>query len=525
MTASDALPMLWKATLAISAAALLLMVLPAMLRRFSGAGVAYAAWLLLPAVLLACLLPAPTTPIALPVALPFAAASPAAAPLDVGPSLFERIDPLWWCAIWLAGALATACLLWRRQSAFERALGALRRVDGDLWEAPTASGLPALLGVLRMRIVLPVDFHARYTPRERTLMLAHERMHARRCDPLANLVAALFRCAFWFNPLVHLAARMFRRDQELACDQAVIALHPDSRRAYGEAMLKTLGAGRSAPLACHWGFPHPLKERIMQLASPSPRRRARRIGVVAVALLSMGAGFAVWSAQPRHAVASTSSAGADYLADLRLRIDEDAPISVRLGDRFGAPIRVTHHDARGAQVEVDGTVRPAANGAYDLALAIRRDGAEIAHPRLIVGRHAPGTVRVGEVAQDGAFHGVELTVDIDRAEVAADNARTEAAQAQAEAANAQAEASKAQAHAAREQAQAERQRAQAAREQAQAERIQGQEARAQAQEARVQAQEARVQAQEARLQAEKVAAEAEASGEHRGSAAEVDNQR
>ena len=496
MDIDGAMRTLWTTACAVAVVSGALLILPAWLRARFGAGVAYAAWLLVPAVLLACLLPAPTSPIALPVALSQATASPAAASAVVVPTLLERIDPSGWCAIWLTGALATAGLLWCRQRAFERALGALRRIDDDLWEARTANGLPALLGVLRMRIVLPVDFDTRYTPHQRALMLAHERMHARRGDPLANFAAALLRCVFWFNPLLPLAARMFRRDQELACDQAVIAAHPDSRRAYGEAMLKTLEAGRSAPLACHWGFPHPLKERIMQLASPSPRRRARRIGVVVVALLSMSAGFAVWSAQPRHAVASTSSVNVDYFADVRLRIDEEAPISVRLGDRFGVPIHLTHHDARGAQIDVDSTVRPAANDQYDLVLAIRRDGTEIAHPRLIVGRHAPGTVRVGEDAADGAFHGIELVFDIDRA-------HAEAAQEQAQAAKEQAQAAREQAQAEREQAQAEREQAEAGREQAQAAHEQAEAMRAQADASREQAQAAQQEAAEAKVRAQR----------------------
>ena len=54
-----------------------------------------------------------------------------------------------------------------------------------------------------------------------------------------NAVVALIQCLCWFNPLVHLAARWIRFDQELACDAAVIAERPGLRRPYAEALLKT----------------------------------------------------------------------------------------------------------------------------------------------------------------------------------------------------------------------------------------------------------------------------------------------
>ena len=51
-------------------------------------------------------------------------------------------------------------------------------------------------------------------------------------------VANLLRCVFWFNPLVYLAIRCFKADQEVACDQAVVAAEPRSRRYnYGLAMV------------------------------------------------------------------------------------------------------------------------------------------------------------------------------------------------------------------------------------------------------------------------------------------------
>ena len=330
MIAVDALHILWKATLAISVAALVLMALPALLRRFFGAGVAYAAWLLVPAALIAIWLPtvlpamrfhadtaaAPTittwVPPATTAVVTQTLATVVAAPATIPQSTWPWRAIL--LGVWACGALATGLLLWRRQRGFVRALGPLSRQGDGLWRAQTSVGLPALLGVAPARIVLPDDFESRYDARERTLMLAHERAHARRGDHLANFAAACLRTLFWFNPLVLVALARFRHDQELACDQAVLLAHPQSRRAYGEAMLKTLMADRLAPLGCHWGLSHPMKDRLMQLKRNTPRGKVRWLGASMVGAMAIATTCAVWATQsndplsPSEDIAASSTA-------------------------------------------------------------------------------------------------------------------------------------------------------------------------------------------------------------------------
>jgi bla regulator protein BlaR1 len=426
MGSADLLREFGDATLALSVAVALAFLLSGRLRPRFGAGVAYATWWLVPAALLAVLLPAPiaevtvaVAPATMPVAAVAAVTMPAV-PFDPAP---------WLAVLWLFGALAMALRLWRQQRRFERDLGRLRPLRDGLWLAQTSLGLPALLGVVRARIVLPDDFRLRYDARERRLMLAHERTHRRRGDHLANFAVAALRCVFWFNPLVHLAARFFRHDQELACDQAVIAAHPDSRRAYGEAMLKTLMADRQAPLGCHWGFSHPLKERVMQLKSPMPRPWARRIGATTVALLALGTGSAVWSAQPARAPraaaepaattsAATTSAGTEaeavdvYHVVFDIKTDEQPPTRIEAGGLFGSPLDIRYRDGRDHQILVGGSIRRSGTDHFDVALELKRSGAVVGKPRLIVARDEQGTVKIGEESGDGRFQGIELSMRV-----------------------------------------------------------------------------------------------------------------
>ena len=295
-------------TVAGSLAILLVLALRRPVRAMLGAGAAYALWSCVPVALVAVLLPrAAEVPSALPVAwqvLPEVAVvvAPVASP-GIGWQLL--LGPLW-----LAGVLASVAMLGWQQRRFRRALGPLQRRGDGLYQSDSASaGLPAVTGVLWPRILLPADFEQRYNQDQQVLVLQHERLHVRRGDLVANALAALLHCLFWFNPLLPWASRRFRLDQELACDEGVIARNPRARRQYGEAMLKTQFHEIPLPLGCHWQARHPLRERIDMLRRPTPTP-LRWMAATFLALgLSASAGYAAWAAQPASAPGLAKEAG------------------------------------------------------------------------------------------------------------------------------------------------------------------------------------------------------------------------
>jgi beta-lactamase regulating signal transducer with metallopeptidase domain len=267
--------------LAGSAACLLVLPLRQPVRRLFGAGAAYLLWALLPVCTLAVLLPAPESSPAL-IALQ-ANGSVILAPLptiataeaDLAGPASALLRGLWA----LGGALALARLWQQQQRRFRQRLGTIERRDDGRWQAQSCEGLPALLG-LRARIAPPLDFEQRYPPEQQALALAHERVHAARGDVLWNTLFAAFSALHWFNPLLHFAQRVFRADQELACDERVLSLHPHSRRLYGTALLNSPTSRVSAPLACPAFGTHPLKERITLLSQPLPTAGRRLAGAV-----------------------------------------------------------------------------------------------------------------------------------------------------------------------------------------------------------------------------------------------------
>jgi hypothetical protein len=124
---------------------------------------------------------------------------------------------------------------------------------------------------------------------------------------MVSAIATAVRAVNWFNPLVHLAARALRMDQELACDAAVLAQIDGAKRVYGEAMLKAHAPAHDPAFGCAWrpqAF-HTLKERLVMLnRSTSPFGRSAGLSLVFVA--AVAASGAVWLMRPAEVIAAPS---------------------------------------------------------------------------------------------------------------------------------------------------------------------------------------------------------------------------
>jgi len=297
---AEILPILLRATLAASAAILVVLLLRQPLRTAFGAQVAYAFWLLVPIATLASFLPAREIIVNAPAMTDTQAAAARAietgaptaveAPGNAVQIAFSNIEPTpLLLIIWLTGVVFSVLLLLNGQRRF------MRNAD--------AAG-PAVVGIVNPRIVLPRDFEQRYTPAERDLVIAHERAHIEAFDAQINAVAALAQCLNWFNPLFHVARAALRVDQELACDARVMARHADAKRVYAEAMLKTQLAAQAVPLGCQWPpiGAQPLKERITMLARPRPTSFRITLGAVLCGAGTLTAGTLAWATQQPRVV-------------------------------------------------------------------------------------------------------------------------------------------------------------------------------------------------------------------------------
>lgn len=394
--ANEILSRLCQLTVAVSVAAMLVLGLRRTLRHQFGAATAYRVWLLLPVAAAAALLPSfgPQVQVAL-------AASPLAglhqnlaAPVaDATPAMAAAL-----LAAWITGTFVYAAWQVMHYRAFVRRLGPIVEHDGVATASSAEEG-PMLLGLVHPIIVLPADFHQRYSAGQRELVLAHERMHARRRDPLANALFALAQCLCWFNPLIHVAAHRFRLDQEFACDHAVMQRYQGSAHLYAEAMLKTQLSNQRTAFACQWQSHHPLKERILNLNRTRVGTARRVIGQFTIGLLLAAGGISAWAAQgatldaPTYSVAMRVQVnGADAAPRIVTRAGEEASISVGPDDK---------------RITLNLKLTPSGAEAVYLHSSLSLNGEVVSKPILLLKKDQPGSIAM---AKDGADLRMEFTV-------------------------------------------------------------------------------------------------------------------
>lgn len=305
MNAETILTALVRVNVVASVAILVVLALrPFVLRRF-GANVAYWLWLVVPIAALASFAPAREQIL---VVSPYAATAvaedsitnvddssqPAGAliPVATKPTALPTLADVS-IVLWLLGAIALLL----------RSIVSTRRLARD----PSVG--PALVGVLRPKLVLPADFEARFDAHERALILAHEDMHRASGHTVVNALVEVARCLSWFNPLAHFAANRVRMDQELACDAAVIAARPHERRTYAQALLRTQLGTAFLPLGCTWTSQSAkrIAERIEMVGRAPISGRGKIAGGSAIVIIGAALGVAAWAQQPARQVVEVTA--------------------------------------------------------------------------------------------------------------------------------------------------------------------------------------------------------------------------
>jgi len=109
--------------------------------------------------------------------------------------------------------------------------------------------VPALLGWLRPRILLPTSFAAEARGEQLRAVLLHELAHFRSLDIPLHWLQTLACAAHWFNPFAHLGARAWLQFREEAADETAIAwLGGRDAAGYGEAFVEGLKHSRTFSL-------------------------------------------------------------------------------------------------------------------------------------------------------------------------------------------------------------------------------------------------------------------------------------
>ena len=245
----------------------------------------------------------PQTPAQQPVSPVQETAKPAAKPLTTA----QILQIAWFSGsallgLWLFGAWAVFTIRLHRDRRFLGKRGGTCIYVSGAVKSPCLAGL--IPAVYLTQDVLQTD--------EAELILRHELTHLRHLDFLWSLCRTAAVTVYWWNPFIWLAAICSKRDAELACDEAVAAKLPESKRlAYARAILaqaprKTAALSLAGP---------PVKERILFLTK---KQRTSVLCVILALLLvvsATGCSFAELTQQkageitmPDHAADSSANA-------------------------------------------------------------------------------------------------------------------------------------------------------------------------------------------------------------------------
>ena len=160
-------------------------------------------------------------------------------------------------------ALATEALSSRR---FVRAMAARRpRRDGDVLVFDEATAQAFCAGLLRPQVYVSTGAVRALSGPQLGAVLAHERHHRRRRDPLRIALGRVLARALFFLPLVRRLHGRYCAMAELAADEAAIATAPGGSQTLAAALLAFADGGR--PQAAVGIAP----ERVDQMLGRAPR--------------------------------------------------------------------------------------------------------------------------------------------------------------------------------------------------------------------------------------------------------------
>ena len=187
------------------------------------------------------------------------------APADSAPSVATAggitVGVLW--VVWASGVAIVAVVLvvraraarrWRKRCTLVKDADILTVCEGladelGVYQPPVlfvseACESPVVFGALRTSVVLPARLLDRADSKRLQLILRHELAHIRRGDLLWNWMATAVWALFFFHPLVWVALRELRLNQELACDAYAIRSRDMSPADYGTLLVELADQAR-----------------------------------------------------------------------------------------------------------------------------------------------------------------------------------------------------------------------------------------------------------------------------------------
>lgn len=144
----------------------------------------------------------------------------------------------------------------------------------------------------KVRVVIPLSLIHQMDTKESEWILAHELAHVRRRDYLVRWIEWLACVCFWWNPLVWWARHRLRFNEEICCDDLVLASFNPSPHTYATALLNAIEflarpGIRPPVMASEMNSGGFLERRFKMITSKTTNRAASRWPQVCVILLAV----------------------------------------------------------------------------------------------------------------------------------------------------------------------------------------------------------------------------------------------
>jgi len=151
--------------------------------------------------------------------------------------------------------------------------------------------MPMLFGFIKPKVLIPFSFKSTFSVKQQALVLEHENVHRKHYDHLWNTLALILAILFWFNPLVWLALKSFRINQELACDNAVLKDKTDKEKlTYAKALVQCAehcsnALHRNIGLYPTFGEKRTMIKRLNAIKQPIQSSKVLAAGMLSIAAL------------------------------------------------------------------------------------------------------------------------------------------------------------------------------------------------------------------------------------------------
>ncbi|GAA4357103.1 TonB family protein [Kangiella marina] len=266
----------------------------------------------------------------------------------------ETLQNYWWLgALWLSGTTLLLLRLIIQHIELRKNLKDIRRPLDDLPGAELFKARryqviavehkdmsPAVYGFIKPTIYFPTHIAKQLSVQQIQLIIEHEEQHIKQKHLWLNLLWDVLVCVGWFNPLIYIARKNFRHDQELFCDYLVLNKTSESRtKDYGHALLSTVSATHSVSLLCSWKVFNQLEERIMNITKPINRKGKVTMTLGAMLALSCCAVYAankeVKHSPEKHIVVSENvTVDENRHAQFVVQYDNDDALYIQENDKF-----------------------------------------------------------------------------------------------------------------------------------------------------------------------------------------------